>query len=245
MNTFKIQLHPFYYVMALICVLTGHFRDFFLFSFLIFIHECGHALGGIFFHWKIEKIILYPFGGLTKFDGVINRPLKEEWVVLILGPLFQCLFYFLYTLYRPDFHLFLFHKTLFLFNLLPIMPLDGSKGLNLIFNHFFSFQKSYKITLLFSFFLLPFLFFYDLSFLFLCIFFLLLKKNIEEFSKRELLFHKFLLERYLYVFSFRKTKIIKGECLNQMKRDYKHLFYIENCYHTEKEILKKKFDFLR
>lgn len=231
--------------MAFLCVITGHFRDFLLFSLLIFVHECGHALGGIVFHWKIDKIVLYPFGGLTKFDGMINRPLKEEWVVLILGPLFQCLFYFLYTFHHPNPTLFVFHKALLLFNLLPITPLDGSKFVNLFLNSFLSFQKSYEITIFCSFLSLAFIFLYDQSLLFFFIFCLLLKKNIEEFSKRGILYHKFLLERFLYTFSFKKTKRIKGEYLNKMKRDYKHLFYIGNTYHTEKEILKKKFDFSR
>ena len=48
------------------------------------------------------------------------------------------------------------------------------------------------------------------------------------------------LERYLYNFDFKKSKIIKNEY--QMKRDYKHLFFIQNRYQTEKQYLSNLFD---
>ena len=50
----------------------------------------------------------------------------------------------------------------------------------------------------------------------------------------------FLMERYLYSFSFKKRKKVKN--IGSMFRDYKHLFYIDNKYQTENEILQKRFD---
>ena len=65
---------------------------------------------------------------------------------------------------------------------------------------------------------------------------------MKELCNHKLIFNKFLLERYLYHFNFKKLKIIKSENINKMKRDYKHIFYYNEKYETEKNILKKKFD---
>ncbi|MDO4963616.1 MAG: hypothetical protein Q4E75_05955, partial [bacterium] len=60
------------------------------------------------------------------------------------------------------------------------------------------------------------------------------------YKERKLLFNKFLLERYLNDFKFFRKKTINN--VDKMKKDYKHLFYIDNKYLTEKYYLKKMFD---
>ena len=57
---------------------------------------------------------------------------------------------------------------------------------------------------------------------------------------RNELFNKFLLERYLRKFKFRHKKTISS--VDKMKKDYKHLFYIDGKYLTENYFLKKMFD---
>ena len=60
------------------------------------------------------------------------------------------------------------------------------------------------------------------------------------YEEKDLLFNKFLLERYLNEFKFKKEKIINN--VSKMKKDYRHLFYIDNKYMTENTFLKKMFD---
>ena len=68
----------------------------------------------------------------------------------------------------------------------------------------------------------------------------LIIKTIDSIIKNKYIFNKFLFERYLYKFNFKKNKIVKN--IHSMKKDYKHLFYIDKTYKTEREILLKKFD---
>ena len=72
---------------------------------------------------------------------------------------------------------------------------------------------------------------------------ILIHKVITEYQKRYMLFSKFLLERTLYSYFFKRRKIVYGENLKKMMRDVSHLFYKNGTYYTEKEILKKMFDF--
>ena len=43
----------------------------------------------LYYKWNIEKIIILPFGALTLFHEKINKPLFEEFIILIMGPIFQ------------------------------------------------------------------------------------------------------------------------------------------------------------
>ena len=93
-NIFKI--HPLFYLTAFICVITANFKNFIIFSSIIIVHELGHIIGAIIFKWKIDRVILLPFGGITIFQENIDKSLKEEFIIAILGPLLQLVFYFLY-----------------------------------------------------------------------------------------------------------------------------------------------------
>ena len=91
----KIHIHLFFYITAFICVLTGYFYEFSLFTYLILIHELGHVLAGIYFKWNIKEIIILPFGGLTKFEELLNKPIIEEFIITIMGPIFQIIGYYI------------------------------------------------------------------------------------------------------------------------------------------------------
>jgi len=234
----KIKIHIFFYLVALITVLTGLFKEFLILSSIIIVHEVGHITASLYFKWKIEKIIILPFGGLTVFNEKINRPINEELIILLLGPIFQIIYASIFN--NPL--LLKYHYALLLFNFLPIHPLDGSKLVNILLNKIFPFKLSHILTIYFSFLLVIICLSFKFDLLFLLILILLIVDVIKELMNHKYLFNKFLLERYFYHFNFKKNKIIKGENYNRMFRDYKHLFYIENKYHSEKEMMSKMFD---
>lgn len=106
----------------------------------VFVHEMGHALSGIAFNQKVA-ISFLPFGGLTERRG---RPLKhwEEFIVVIMGPLFGFTLYLLASFIIP-FAVPGIWKTLLIFtatvnfywtflNLLPVLPLDGGHLMRII-----------------------------------------------------------------------------------------------------------------
>lgn len=243
----KISIHPFFYLAALITILTGTFRSFIALFFLLFIHECGHILVALFYHWKIEKIIILPFGGLTLFHESLNRYKVEEFWISLAGPLFQIIFYYLWTSLCGYSSLFWNnHITLLLFNLLPIYPLDGSKLLSLGCNCFFPFLKSYTWTLLISFIFLIlmsiFIFYFNWNLLLFLVLAFLFLKCVKEFQARKYIWNKFLWERYRDYLVFPKRKKINGIDLTQTYRDRTHLFYQDGKTYTEREILSKRFD---
>lgn len=160
-----------------------------------------------------------------------------------MGPIFQLIgTYFLCIFYGP---LALEYSLVILgFNLLPIFPLDGAKLVNIILNKITSFKTSHLLGIYISVFTISILLIkVKLSLLFILIIIFIALKVYHEYKNHNNLFNLFLLERYNYHMRFKKSKIIKGENLKKMKRDYNHIFYKNGKYITEKAALKKRFDF--
>ncbi len=242
-NIFKV--HYLFYLSAFITILTGFFKPFILITILIIVHELGHFLTAYYFKWNVSKIIIFPFGGLTEFKEHLNKTINSEFLILIMGPLTQMIFYILITyIFGYNELLTKCHYTLLFLNLLPIYPLDGSKLLILLLEKIFPFKISHLLNLFISLITIGFIFILFKNNLIIIIWLILLfTKVLKEFKLHNEIFNKFLLERYLYNLDFNKTHVIKNKNLNNMYRDYKHLFYYNNRYHTEKEILLEKFDF--
>jgi len=214
---------------------------------IILVHELGHFLCALFLHVPVDKICLYPFGGISKFKNKLNIPLKQEFLILLMGPFVQVMFMLLIKQYLPISYqelFLLYNRNILIFNLLPIYPLDGGKLLNILLAYHLSFKKSFTISILFSFFIIVFLFLAFLKnmklnlFLLLCLLFF---RVYEEYKKRRIYQEKFLLERYLEPNSFKKH--CKVENILEFRRDRKHIVKGERRYYTEKEALEKKFKY--
>lgn len=195
----------------------------------------------LIFKWNIDKIYIYPLGGITKFNESINRPLKEELLIVLMGPIFQIIFFNYLKRFNIT-HLDTFHHFLLLFNLLPIYPLDGGKIFNILLSFFFPYRFSLLLTFItsFIFYSLGFIFYYlKFSPFFFLAFLSLSFKVLDEYRKRRYYYNKFLLERNLKNFSFRKIKYINS--YKNMYRDCYHYFYSKDKVISESTFLKDYF----
>ena len=155
----KIEFHYTYLIIALGFVLAGYFYNLLTFTTLILVHELGHVIMFMLFKVKIEKIIIYPYGGTIKISSKINRNINEDLLIAIMGLVFQTFFYtIILVLYKNSiinlklFNLYtLYHYSILLFNLLPLYPLDGFKVLNLMLSKIFPFKFAEYITVSLSF----------------------------------------------------------------------------------------------
>ena len=240
----KIKIHNTTYVFLLLAFLSGYFEYMYLLLLIIIVHEYGHALFARIINFKFDKIVIYPFGGITKYNEDLNVNTNKELFVLIGGIYMQIVFFiFIMILYKYGFvteHVYLIIKKinilLISFNFLPILPLDGGKLLNIILDKIFSYKLSNIISIIISFIILI-LFLYFNKTLFACILTLfLIKCLIIEINNIKYKYNKFLLERYLNNYSFKKIKIINN--INNFKRDNYHI--INNT--LEERFLRKLFD---
>lgn len=197
------------------------------------------------FGWKTDKIYIYPYGGCTKFHIDINKSMKEEFLVLISGPIFQIIATIILLLFiektRDIDMVKNYSFSLLVFNLLPIYPLDGGRLLNLFFNKVFPFRSSFILSILSSIFLVFVVIVMSVKFHlglnFILMFIFLLTKIMEEFKKRKYYYNKFVLERYMHRYHFNKYKKVKS--IRNMMREKRHIFKENGKYMTEKQFLEK------
>lgn len=136
------------------------FKEIIMLFFIVLVHELGHSYMAYRFRWRIKRITLLPFGGMAETEEYGNRPVREEFLVTINGPiqhlwLIGASFLLLKTPYwtQGDHEIFLFHNmAILLFNLLPILPLDGGRLMFSAYSYFFPFHKAYHINFYSSFF---------------------------------------------------------------------------------------------
>lgn len=87
--------------MAFGLVITGHFINLIIFTSLIIIHELGHVIMAIIMRYKVNKIIIYPYGGITNIDTRINTKIENDLLVAISGIIMQSIYFgIIFFLYR-------------------------------------------------------------------------------------------------------------------------------------------------
>lgn len=213
---------------------------------IVLFHELGHYIMAELFRWRIQSIMLWVFGGVMETDEHGNRPIREEALVTIAGPFQHIIIYIiLFFLSRidlvPDSVLdlvFYYNTAIFMFNLLPIWPLDGGKLLYLLFSAHFPYKRAYHSIIIFSMvtslllLLLQFILFpFTLSAFFIMIF--LFMENRSEWKQRYYVFIRFLLKRYegnTFVKSVRPIIVSHDNSLmdvfGSFRREKKHPIYI-------------------
>lgn len=204
-----LKIHPLLVFFIIISILTGTFVQLAIILLIVLLHELGHYLAALYYKWRLQTIILWVFGGVMQTDEYGSRPLKEEFVVTIAGPLQHLFIYFcaisllkLNIFSDALIDLILYYNTIVLvFNLLPIWPLDGGKLFLLTNSLFFPFRQAYEYTIVFSMFMSVglilahiLLFPFNLSSLLIIIF--LLIENGKSWQHRYYIFVRFLLQRY-------------------------------------------------
>ena len=239
-NLFKI--HPITYLILISVLLSGYFNYFLIISFILIIHDLGHILYIKLFKYKVYDITILPFG--SNINSSVNQNSKTIHIFLIsiAGIIMQLIlypiFYYLnlYYINSISYNIFLnYNKLIILFNLLPIVPLDGSKILLTILENIFSYKRALKIINLTSI-IMIIIFTLYLSFTglnsYLIIIFLLYK-TYEEIKNHNYVFNKFLLNRYLVDNKNKKIKYI-----TKIKYIFKNRYNFINNQNEEKILLR-------
>lgn len=223
-------------------ILTGSFKNFIIISFLIIIHELGHFIVAKHLGVEVDKIYIYPLGGISKFNMPLNISSLKEFIILIAGPFFQVIASLILIKVLPEEKqlINLYHYGILIFNLLPVYPLDGGKIVNLLFNVFLPYKLSLRLCIYLSYFIVLIILIFQKSITLNIIIMLMTMLILTTKEKRRinLLYNKFILERYLNNYQFRKSKLINSS--NNFYRNRRHIIKENGKYYLERDYLNKK-----
>ncbi len=128
------RLHPLFLAVGVWYAFTGELFLFFLSTLVAVQHECAHAFAAAKLGYKLNAVVLMPFGAVI--DGDLKGiSLKDEIFVAVCGPLcnlvtalfFGALWWFAPTTYAFTDTAFYSSVAIALVNLLPCYPLDGGR----------------------------------------------------------------------------------------------------------------------
>ncbi len=149
----KLKIHFTFVLLALYYGLTGQLFTFLIYTISAILHEVGHSLTASKLGYKLNKVVVMPFGAVVSGDTKYMS-CKEEVKIALAGPLFSLLigltvvacwwFYpqtYAYTDLIADANF-----ALATVNLIPIMPLDGGRVFLSLSSIKFGREKGRKIT---------------------------------------------------------------------------------------------------
>ena len=233
MNTLKIKINYLTYLVIVLFLFSG-FKNNLKYILLVFtVHELGHIFFCKLFKVEIISVEVYPFGGVIKLNNFINSSLIMQFLISSGGLIFQLFLFFIKNPFINSYNMYFL-----LINIIPVIPLDGSKILLNTLCCFFSYYKSLIITNFISIFSLIIVIFFTRNITFFIFSLVFIIRDLRNFLYY---FNKFLLERYLYDFNYKKSKNYKKLDLKKLKIGKLGYFY-ENKWKSEKYFLAKKFD---
>ena len=196
----KIIIHPLTYLLLLTIFLCGKFNYFLIISIILFVHDLGHILIMIKYKIRINMITIFPFGSIIDTNIKYNEKSYIKLLIALAGITFQLILYFIFNfLFKLgiisiiDYQIFMrYNLMIILFNLLPIVPLDGSKVLESILELFTPYKITLSLEVIISLIFICILFcknVFSLDLILIIIF--LLYKSYEFFFNIKYIYYKF------------------------------------------------------
>ena len=129
-----IGAHPLLLGLLLLAALAGRSREALIAFGSLLAHETGHLVAARAVRMDIQRVVLWPFGGIAYGDALPAEPFAEG-LLAVAGPLANLVLLGLGALVasagflRPDLHAFFVQVNLGMtaVNLVPALPLDGGR----------------------------------------------------------------------------------------------------------------------
>jgi len=158
LNKPVFQVHPLFWVVMLLAIMTGQMVQVIVFFVVVLLHELGHFYAAKYFQWRIRGIELLPFGGIAHVDEWGNTSPKAEMVVALAGPFVNLLLYLIakglgsYGWLPQEWAAFFMYCNVLVggFNLLPIWPLDGGRIMHTLYSLFLPYRTSVLFSIVIS-----------------------------------------------------------------------------------------------
>lgn len=152
----KIKIDNTLYILILLGILAGYIKSVFIIIVIVLVHELGHVFFFTLFNIEIDSIVIYPFGGVCKVNKKIHERIYKDIFISLGGIIFQLILLFIvFFMYKGSiivystYNMFIsYNIRIILFNLIPLIPLDGSKLVLSLLSKYFSYRVSYIMMII-------------------------------------------------------------------------------------------------
>lgn len=141
----KIEINLKIILLIVLFIILNKIDVYILFIFFILCHELSHMVIGILLGFKPKTLALNPFGVSIEFYNYNENNKKGRWkriFTYFAGPISNFLFCIFFYFFEIDIimktKLIYTNLLIGIFNLIPILPLDGGKILKEIIKSFYN-----------------------------------------------------------------------------------------------------------
>ncbi|MDI9476800.1 MAG: M50 family metallopeptidase [Natronincolaceae bacterium] len=155
---FNIQIKISYLIFFILIfsMFFNYFSRLMVLIVVILIHELAHCCVCVYYGIGISEIEIFIFGGVAKFQKYIEENPKQEIIIALAGPVSNFILVVIMLLIMNEFNiganymiqLFLTaNAAIGLFNLIPILPLDGGRVARGIVGHYVGIKRATYIVI--------------------------------------------------------------------------------------------------
>ena len=147
----KIKLNLYVFLFLILFFITNQIEEYALVMIFALIHEISHILCGVILGFKPDTLRIMPLGFSIEFESEVEDYNKKilksniiavkEIVVALAGPIV-----IFGTIFNMEKAIIYSNFLLFIFNLIPILPLDGCRILKNILKIFLGNRKANEYT---------------------------------------------------------------------------------------------------
>ncbi len=244
----KMRIDYSTYILILLALLSGYIKNTFIILIIVLIHELGHVF--FFYIYKIDivSIVIYPFGGVSTVNKKIHERIYKDILISMGGVIFQgLLIIIVFLLYKNNlimestYKMYLsYNVSIIIFNMIPLIPLDGSKLVLALLSKYLSYRVSYIMMIVFSIISLILFFFYNMLYKLndVVIYVFLVINIIKSIKDFKYVRNRFYLERILYD-NYYNGIVNNSRNINDMRIDKYYYYKGEDRYINEREYLLK------
>lgn len=149
----KFSIHPLFFVLGIYFAVIGKVFSFVVFTLTALIHELGHSLKAESLGYKLNRIVLMPYGAIVSGETQDMSNI-DQIKTAVAGPLvnvvtvifFVCLWWITPQVYPYTELAVIASLSIATVNLLPAYPLDGGRILLACLSLYMEQKSAYKLV---------------------------------------------------------------------------------------------------
>ncbi|MFW6266329.1 MAG: M50 family metallopeptidase [Halanaerobiales bacterium] len=126
-----LKINPLFILALILFSFCGLFIEALVAFSFVLLHELIHVFIANYLGYKLKKLELFPFGGMVEFDKLLEMEPVNEIKIAISGPIFNIFLAAVFFIFFKNNEfmgiLIKYNLIIGLFNLLPVLPLDGGR----------------------------------------------------------------------------------------------------------------------